>query len=377
MVHGPHDGKFHALWNKLRDEHYSLSMKGYTGEGFLGQGRKLGGRRMPMSEMSQQARANAAEKRKTFNKDAGGRRLGGVPVLSGANMRKVIADAATRRTTITQGCASGTKESQRLADQASRNGFQTKAEEDDANDRAIAQALMELMEEEEGRRLDGGGHSSGGLGLSPETGLYIEDDDDNDNDTGGQQSDLRPTEPPLQSNGESASGSRGKTAMVRDRDGRPVSRLVREMEANATKTRRPAATLVDEPPSEATEGSPFTPTAPTSSPSGPARFSPRSQSPNLEAWKCPVCTLENPMQYLCCDACGVERPSSVGKGSNVLQETSESEIRANAGQYSRQSGEAQPSGRSSSIGWTCRRCGKFMEKKWWTCSQCGTMKASS
>ncbi|KAF3342529.1 hypothetical protein VdG2_09489 [Verticillium dahliae VDG2] len=40
IVHGPHDGKFHALWNQLRDEHMGLVMKGYTGEGFLSEGEK-------------------------------------------------------------------------------------------------------------------------------------------------------------------------------------------------------------------------------------------------------------------------------------------------------------------------------------------------
>lgn len=377
MVHGPHDGKFHALWNELRDEHYSLSMKGYTGEGFLGQGRKLGGKRVPLSEMSRQARANAAEKRSTFNKDAGGRRLGGAPVMRGADMRKVIADAATRRTAITQGCASGTKESQKLADQASRNGFRTQAEEDDANDRAITQALMELMEEEEGRRLDdaaGGGHNSSGLGWSPETGLYIEDDDGDDNNmkTDSQQDDVRSIEPPLHSNDMTILGSRSKTAAARD--GQPVSRLVREAEANARKGRHAAAAPASQPRSETTEENGSTPTALASSPSGWARFRPVSSAPNLETWTCSVCTLENPMQYLCCDACGVERSTSVAGDFNTAQGISDSETRANAGQPS---GEAQPSTRSSSIGWTCRRCGNFMERKWWTCAQCGAMKASS
>ena len=361
------------MWNELRDEHYSLSMKGYTGEGFLGQGRKLGGgKRLPLSEMSRQARANAAEKRGKVNKDAGGRRLGGMPVMRGADMRKVIADAATRRITITQGCASGTKDSQKLADQASKNGFRTKAEEDDANDRAIAQALMELMEEEEGRRLDdaaNGGRHPGGLGQSPETGLYIEDDDD-DIHNESQQDQKRSTEQAVYSNAKTS--LEGKNRAPTTRDGRPISRLVFETESHATRRRSPAVTPVHQPQKEAAEGSNSSRAASVSLPSDATRISAGNRALDVENWTCPVCTLENPMQYLCCDACGVERSNSLVGDFNI-QGTSDSDQGANA----RHSGEAQPAIRSSSVGWTCRKCGNFMENKWWTCARCGTMEASS
>ncbi len=64
-------------------------------------------------------------------------------------MRKLRADAAQRRIEVTQGCASGTDHGTELAEEASRNGFRTKAEEDDANEAAIMQAFIELIQEEE------------------------------------------------------------------------------------------------------------------------------------------------------------------------------------------------------------------------------------
>ena len=77
-VHGPHDAKFHALWNQLRDEHEGLVMKGYTGEGFLSEGHRLGGRRgVPREEAQRLARA-AAEKRRVLQAGSG-QRLGGAP----------------------------------------------------------------------------------------------------------------------------------------------------------------------------------------------------------------------------------------------------------------------------------------------------------
>ncbi|RMZ66734.1 zinc metallopeptidase [Pyrenophora seminiperda CCB06] len=95
IVFGPHNADFNNLWNELRDEHQSLLSKGYTGEGFLSQGQKLGGKRIPLDEMRRQARI-AAEKRKiTTNANAGGHRLGGTrPGGRDIDMRKVIADAA-------------------------------------------------------------------------------------------------------------------------------------------------------------------------------------------------------------------------------------------------------------------------------------------
>jgi DNA-dependent metalloprotease WSS1 len=149
-VHGPHDEHFHALWNQLRDEHEALVRKGYTGEGFLSEGKKLGGSGyLPMHEARRRARA-AAEKRKALTVGSG-QKLGGAPVMRGMDIRKVIADAAQRRITVTKGCASGTDQGRKIARdvEENRNGFRTKAEEDDANERAIMQAYIDLIHEEE------------------------------------------------------------------------------------------------------------------------------------------------------------------------------------------------------------------------------------
>lgn len=91
-VIGPHNQQFHALWNQLRDEHEELARKGYTGEGFLSQGKRLGGQRIPLDEARRQARA-AAEQRKTLTKNSG-KKLGGTRHLRGTDIRKLRADAA-------------------------------------------------------------------------------------------------------------------------------------------------------------------------------------------------------------------------------------------------------------------------------------------
>lgn len=97
IVHGPHDRQFHALWNQLRDEHEELVMKGYTGEGFLSQGKRLGGSSIPLDEARRRARA-AAEQRKTLAKNSG-KRLGGAPffgVQTYANFAQMLPNAVSK-----------------------------------------------------------------------------------------------------------------------------------------------------------------------------------------------------------------------------------------------------------------------------------------
>ena len=147
IVHGPHNDDFHNLWNQLRSEHEQLVRKGYTGEGFLSPGHKLGGARIPMQEARRRARA-AAENRQVLVAGSG-QKLGGAPVRRGEDIRNVIADAATRRSTVTRGCASGTERERGIVEETTKNGFRTKAEEDDANEEAIMQACIELIQEEE------------------------------------------------------------------------------------------------------------------------------------------------------------------------------------------------------------------------------------
>lgn len=158
IVHGPHDAKFHALWDQLRDEWQGLLYKGYTGEGFLSKGHRLGGRQtLPPHEVQRLAHT-AAEKRQAHQQltHGSGRRLGGGdisrPPRPGRNLRQAAAAAAERRSKALEGCATeklSENEIRDIADTASKNGFRTQAEEDEANKLAISQALWELAQEDE------------------------------------------------------------------------------------------------------------------------------------------------------------------------------------------------------------------------------------
>ncbi|KEQ69242.1 zinc metallopeptidase [Aureobasidium namibiae CBS 147.97] len=173
IVFSDHDSNFHSLWDELRDDHERLILRGYTGEGFLTGGKRLGGGPVPpQHEMRRLARANA-EQRRVLQKGSG-RTIGGQRVAPGTDLRRVLADAADRRAIVDRGCASGTAQANNLADQAGRHTFKTKAEEDDANNRAIAEALFDLMEEEEAQKMKGTystPSTAGGLTWSKEHGL--------------------------------------------------------------------------------------------------------------------------------------------------------------------------------------------------------------
>ncbi|GME64649.1 Zinc finger RanBP2-type protein [Neofusicoccum parvum] len=326
---GPHDKNFHKLWDELREEYYALKRQGYTGEGLLGHGRKVGGKAVPLAEVRRQARV-AAEKRRTLSAGSG-QKLGGAPVPRGSDMRKVISNAVESRNNIVQGCGSGDYAAQKSAEkEAQRLGFRTKAEMDDADKLAIAIAMMEGDRDANRQDMRELGASQEGLTWSPERGLEMASPEQ----TTGVQNNMpfattiKPAPPP-------ALGAPSSSSVASPRPGRPVSRLVAEKPVR-TQTKSTPEVI------DLTAASPKEEKAPKSS-----------------IWTCEICTLINNMQYLCCDACGVERPDSISEKASMA------------------SRDQAPPVPPRPLGWNCTRCGSFMENQWWTCSACGVMKPSS
>jgi len=279
-----------------------------------------------MAEARRVARA-AAEKRRTLSAGSG-QKLGGVPVRAGTDIRKVIVDAIERRNKTMKGCGASNKtdkEIKDLADQATRNGFRTQAEEDEANDRAIAQAMWELVQEDQ----------KGEYGDS-----YIPSTPENPTGNAGGARSRQPTQPRGQGQPPIPTASKPSNPTFRQ-PSRPISRLV--VEAESKTPRRPLKQLY-----------PSSTSIPVST---PARTSPPAA---ITGWTCPVCTLHNPVTYLTCDACTLERPPE------ITTRISEDERRRNT--------VSLPSAVDS---WECSRCDTVMESRWWTCSTCGKLKESS
>lgn len=329
IVHGPHDEHFHKLWNQLREEYEQLIRKGYTGEGFLSEGRKLGGGRIPMQEAKRRARA-AAETRKTLTAGSG-QKLGGAPVRRGQDIRKVIADAATRRATVTKGCASGTnaEREKEIMRETNKNGTRTKAEDEDENEEAIMLAFIDLVQKEEREKY--------GPDYSPPS---------KENPWGSQKAPIditSETTPFLDQSKQKYFGSK-----------------------------------------------PLIPTSTKPPPPNSAPSHRKSVPPVLdESWTCDICTLVNPSNYLCCDACQTEKPSPPSSPVNAPARNQSLPSTRNLPSSIRDSNSKKAVRSLMSLeataaqqppkplGWLCHNCATYMESEWWTCSQCGTMKLSS
>jgi hypothetical protein len=338
-VIGPHNQQFHALWNQLRDEHEELALKGYTGEGFLSQGKRLGGQRIPLDEARRQARA-AAEQRRILTKNSG-KKLGGTRHLRGTDIRKLRADAAQQRLEVTQGCASGTDHSTELADEASRNGFRTQAEEDDANERAIMEAFIELIQEEEREKYDSS---------------YVPPSQENPAGPRTQSS------PPASSNTPSATSKPQPVIPRTSRSGKdePVN-LTADNSSYDTPWICPTCTL-------------------------------ENQSTFL---CCDVCAAERPPPT---NSKTTSMSTSRSASTQPLQSKFLNPKKRPLPAEKKEEKEANPRDtfafknrtrpldsiraldrgtEKKPLGWLCTSCGSFMETHWWTCSCCGTMKPSS
>ncbi|KAL1888227.1 hypothetical protein Sste5346_009701 [Sporothrix stenoceras] len=350
IVHGPHDAIFHALWNQLRDEHMALTLKGFTGEGFLSEGHRLGGvfdnggsnnwgatgitsggpssssstpnvvkRPIPMDEARRLARA-AAERRqakasekeresKNRNSTGGGHRLGGSIPTPANDMRSVVADAVARRNSHTpetmQGCATdGPQYSDQtrkwLADQAARNGFRTQAEEDAANDAAIAQALWELVQEDEKQRLGD---------------QYVPPTAERPEGSGGWLSSQAPSSTRDQSGSSSSPIIIDVDVMDVDpprgpppKQRRPAPPPPKQAQARPSSMSAPPAAITRRPAPPPPAPKPANLTSSTRPRSNSS--SATSSASSIRGWTCSICTLHNPSTYLVCDACGVEKSSS-------------------------------------------------------------------
>lgn len=404
-VWGDHDSNFYRLWEELRDEHEVLVRKGYTGEGFLGSGKRLGrgggaywGRQqLPAHEVRRLAR-ESAEKRKQqgmLGMGGSGQRLGGAPIPRGQDIRAVIADQVIRRNNNMNrgGCASGRHDAGQLSQQSSDQTFKTKAEEDDANDSAIAQALFELMEQEEEQKLDGTFQASkadekGGLEWSKENGLY----------DAGTASSSRAS-----ANAQLSEEDQLKWAMeesIQASSDSPIdepvlSKVVETGSKVASLPIRPASSRTTTPTETTARKRPASALSPSpAKPSNSLLTASSQQAPSsgsdLEQWACEICTCINPVQFLACDACGVERSSSLiatdssktrgtpsRDNSSILRKPVPSRNLKVKPRSTMTAEERFPVKVPDSLGWNCSVCGTFMETQWWMCSVCGFVKPTS
>ena len=103
---------------------------------------------------------------------------------------------------------------------------------------------------------------------------------------------------------------------------------------------------------------------------------PKARETPEKGWTCAVCTLHNPAQVLCCEACLTSRP----------EDPSRKAARERAAVLARGPSRrpppddfapVPPPGPPPPQTWNCSFCGTTMERQWWACSTCGVMKDNS
>ncbi|KPI36275.1 DNA-dependent metalloprotease WSS1 [Cyphellophora attinorum] len=342
-----------TMLHELAHNVHALVMKGYTGEGFLSNGNRLGGRRIPLSEARRQARA-AAERRKTLTTNSG-QRLGGTGIMRGQDPRQIIAAAAQRRQQIERGCASNTAKGREIAHDVSlnKNVERTQVDQEDEDEATLMQAYIDLIQEDEKQQL-------GDLYIAPSQ----------ENPAGSK---ALPPEP--------------SKKLVEEQ--RKIEQQIKRLKQSSS------SSLSTTPSSRSNTHSPIPPpllTGRTNSSKPPLRKP--EPEPEPITWTCEICTLVNPLQYLTCDACGVERPAHISASlpsnpppvphttrptKNTTSSTPSALLpRQNAyANHKRFDDLATQKQAAKPIGWSCGRCGNFMEQEWWTCSNCGGMRDSS
>lgn len=98
-VHGPHDAKFYKFLDGLQDEYDDLRSGGYSGEGFLSDGRRVGegsgghDSNLPMHVARQRAAAAAEKRMKQEQLMGRGGRLGGASI-EGKSQRDVLREVS-------------------------------------------------------------------------------------------------------------------------------------------------------------------------------------------------------------------------------------------------------------------------------------------
>lgn len=271
-----------------------------------------------MHEARRRARASA-EKRRTLTAGSG-QKLGGAPARRGQDIRKVIADAATRRATVTKGCASGTERGRVIVEETTKNGTRTKVEEEDADEEAVMLAYIEMIQQDEMEKY-------GNAYLPPSS----------ENPAGSQGVGIGSTSRPVPPIAKSGNGSKASIVDLTDYDvSEELSHSSRPSQQDAwtcdiCTLENPATYLCcDACATERPENS----------------FRSRSYSPPPQS------------------ASGSSTPSNRPR---INQKTTS--IKA----LSSLTSEAS----KKPMGWLCHRCGTFMESQWWTCARCGIMKLSS
>ncbi|GAA6031184.1 hypothetical protein JCM8097_004050 [Rhodosporidiobolus ruineniae] len=360
-LRGPHDDAFFKILDGLQDEYDALRAKGYSGEGFLGNGRRVGeGVAHDTGVSMREARERmlkGIEDRERVRKVLGtGGKLGGrVPETKGRRMGEVLAEAAERRARARKGCGSDDAHNHPSGSKKEDLPPALQAEVDQA-ERDSRVVVIDLTASSDGEDEDEVQWPP--AGPSGEGRVKSEPQEEQLPSPGKR----RPRAPSSSSGIEVVSPKRPAPEKP------PAS-------SSSSSSSRPSASSSSKPSFPFTAGRTLGSSAASSAlPSSSSTSRPLNRTLNPQpAWYCPSCTFGNlsPLS-LACEVCLSERPPGTVVTGAALD----------LGLPPRASASLRGRGRETERavlgdGWACEACSTRNEHVFWTCSTCGRVKRSS
>ncbi|GAA6016109.1 hypothetical protein JCM10207_004447 [Rhodosporidiobolus poonsookiae] len=354
---GPHDDIFFKFLDGLQDEYDALRSSGYSGEGFLGSGHRVGegvshDKGVSLREAREKALRRFEERERVRRVLGTGGRLGGkAPETKGKRRGDILAEAAERRQRANKIC--GGDDTHDHPSGSRKEDLPLDVQRDiDAAERDSRHVVVDLTalsdeeeeEEEELEVLEAAGPSRGGKvkkepGAEEAAGKGVK-------------------------RGRSTSSSSPELEIVQPKrsnsNARPPAKPVAF--ASAASSSRPSSSAAR--PSSSVASPSLTTTVSTSS----SRLARPTSTPSpLGSWTCPTCTYLNASPLsLACEMCLTERPAgTLVAGVEVAL------------------GDSQEQGWEKRVpvvvqdGWACPACTVKNEHTFWTCKVCGTLKRSS
>ncbi|KAF3934812.1 hypothetical protein ABW20_dc0110548 [Dactylellina cionopaga] len=409
-VHGPHDDKFWAMFRSLQGELETLRYTGYTGEGFLGDGKSLGDVPRGLGQLEAKKRAREAAEKRRKGDQGRGRILGNGSL---GPIRWTIEDVPGSSSTLKprDGGSIGRNGGSRIsAPPATGSGLSPYATPQQVAAEAALKRDWEAEKAREKEKRDGKGKIS-----------------------------IPIREPTSRETAGVCSGVRHSTAEVIEREIAQMHGFesVADMEsANERAIMAAAMELLEEADKEEERlkakdrkqqwqqppGSSNAPTNAIDLTTSPPRHLNRTQSapvnPNHSVstvpvvspgWSCPICTYVNEESHLQCSLCKVERNTkslddSETKAQMVafkdferkkVERSSSAGIWKGKGVDRSLSGGSPSSSSSHNKGkdastklnqeitihgqptWKCQSCGWLVGQEWWSCGNCGKVKLQS
>ncbi|GAA5823461.1 hypothetical protein JCM10212_007162 [Sporobolomyces blumeae] len=357
---GPHDDVFFKFLDGLFDEYDALRAKGYTGEGFLGEGHRVGegvshDRGLSLHEARERALKRFEEMERVRKVLGTGGKVGGTATdTKGKKMGDLLADAAERRLRAKRMCGGDDAHAHPSgsAQQDLPRDVQDAIESADQDSRSVVIDLTGDDDSDSATERDLGAAETVARKGAKGKGRARDGDRDRDDDNDDDDNERKPR------------------VSRADKSSSPEIVIVSSKPATTTSARTTSRSRPEPRPPRSRRPPPAKRRAVPPDPAA-TTLVPRREplDPASQAWTCQACTYLNPSPLSrVCEVCLSPRLVSTSPFSPLSSRVTAS--RSNLDQ--RTTGYIPPSD-----GWICHVCARENVHDFWTCTDCGVLKLSS